>query len=72
MFIDSSTRKEHGGAVIVLRYPKQAEILQAIQFGYCISNNEVEYEALLIKMCLTLDLSISQLHVYSDSQLVVS
>ena len=35
------------------------------------SNNEVEYEAILSGLDLTLALSVSRLWIYSDSQLVV-
>ena len=41
MFIDGYARKENGGIWVMLRSPEQIEVLQAIKFGYSISNNEV-------------------------------
>ena len=72
MFIDGSAKKEKGGAGIVLRSPKQIEVLRAVQFDYAISNNKAEYEALLVSLQLAYNLCVVRLYVYRYSHLVVS
>lgn len=44
---------------------------QAIRLGFPSSNNEVEYEAILVGLNIALTLSTTKLEIYNDSQLVI-
>ena len=43
----------------------------ALIFGFQASNNEAEYEAIIVELSLAHSMEADQLEIYSDSQLVV-
>ena len=43
-----------------------------MRFGFKASNNEAEYEALTVGLCLTRELQVCNVKIFSDSQLVVN
>ena len=47
------------------------KIEQAIRLGFSASNNELEYEAILVEIELAVAISADKLIIRSDSQLVV-
>ena len=47
------------------------KIEQAIRLGFSASNNELEYEAILVEIELAVTISADKLIIRSDSQLVV-
>uniref|UniRef100_A0A2N9HEQ4 Uncharacterized protein n=1 Tax=Fagus sylvatica TaxID=28930 RepID=A0A2N9HEQ4_FAGSY len=69
--IDGSSTKDSGGVGIVLRSPEGDIIKQAIRLQYPTTNNEAEYEALLMGLKTAKILGATELDVRSDSQLVV-
>uniref|UniRef100_A0A2N9FSH1 Uncharacterized protein n=1 Tax=Fagus sylvatica TaxID=28930 RepID=A0A2N9FSH1_FAGSY len=69
--IDGSSTKDSGGVGIVLRSPEGDIIKQAIRLQYPTTNNEAEYEALLLGLKTAKILGATELDVRSDSQLVV-
>uniref|UniRef100_A0A2N9HNT3 Uncharacterized protein n=1 Tax=Fagus sylvatica TaxID=28930 RepID=A0A2N9HNT3_FAGSY len=69
--IDGSLTKDSGGVGIVLRSPEGDIIKQAIRLQYPTTNNEAEYEALLVGLKTAKILGATELDVRSDSQLVV-
>uniref|UniRef100_A0A2N9H0V5 RNase H type-1 domain-containing protein n=1 Tax=Fagus sylvatica TaxID=28930 RepID=A0A2N9H0V5_FAGSY len=71
MNIDGSSTKDSGGVGIVLRSPEGDIIKQAIRLQYPTTNNEAEYEALLVGLKTAKILGATELDVRSDSQLVV-
>uniref|UniRef100_A0A2N9H4C4 Uncharacterized protein n=1 Tax=Fagus sylvatica TaxID=28930 RepID=A0A2N9H4C4_FAGSY len=71
MNIDGSSTKDSGGVGIVLRSPEGDIIKQAIRLQYPTTNNEAEYEALLLGLKTAKILGATELDVHSDSQLVV-
>uniref|UniRef100_A0A2N9GIU6 Uncharacterized protein n=1 Tax=Fagus sylvatica TaxID=28930 RepID=A0A2N9GIU6_FAGSY len=71
MNIDGSSTKDSGGVGIVLRSPEGDIIKQAIRLQYPTTNNEAEYEALLLGLNTAKILGATELDVHSDSQLVV-
>ena len=69
--IDGSSTKDSGGVGIVLKSPEGDIIKQAIRLQYPTTNNEAEYEALLVGLKTAKILGATELDVRSDSQLVV-
>ena len=56
---------------VILKSPKGDIIRQAIRLQYATTNNEAEYEALLIELNLAKAQGATELDVYSDSHLIV-
>ena len=57
---------------MMLINPKGHKIHCTLHFGFQASNNEAEYEALIVGLRLARALRVSNLKVYNDSQLVVN
>ena len=57
---------------MILSTHEEIQIEYALRFGFEASNNEVEYEALLVGLQLAISMGAEQIRVYSDSQLVVN
>ena len=64
--IDGSSKAAGGGANMVLQPPKGLSIAQAVKFTFLISNNEAEYEALLLRLQVAKELSVSHPDSRSD------
>ena len=60
------------GARIILTTPKGIHLEYALRFGFQASNNEAEYEALLVGLQLATSMGAQQVQVYSDSQLITN
>ena len=43
----------------------------ALRFGFKASNNEAEYEALIVGLKLAREMKVESLEIYNDSQLIV-
>ena len=69
--MDGSSTDEGAGARIVLISPEDHKIHCALRFGFKASNNEAEYEALLVGLCLAKEIKVDFIEVSCDSQLVV-
>ena len=61
------------GAVVglQLKAPTRERIKQAIRLDFAVFNNKVEYEAILANVDLTIFVSLENIIIQSDSQLVV-
>ena len=59
------------GAGLILTSPEGIDIEYELRFGFRASNNEAEYEAIIVGLNLAHSLEVDQLEVCSDSQLVV-
>ena len=55
----------------VLTCPDGEVIEYAFRFAFLASNNEAEYEALIISLKLAKELRILEFKVFSDSQLII-
>nr|XP_017221119.1 PREDICTED: uncharacterized protein LOC108197890 [Daucus carota subsp. sativus] len=71
LHVDGSSTTERSGAGIILKSPDGFVIKTAISFSFAATNNQAEYEALLAGLKLVRTLSIRNLTIYSDSQIVV-
>ncbi|KAL0281850.1 UNVERIFIED_CONTAM: Ribonuclease HI [Sesamum radiatum] len=71
LHVDGSSTAQGSGAGIVITTPQGEDLEFAIKFGFKASNNEAEYEALVIGMRMAHETGARHLLAYSDSQLVV-
>ncbi|XP_022846390.1 uncharacterized protein LOC111369139 [Olea europaea var. sylvestris] len=72
LYVDGSSTRERSGVGVVLISPEHRIFCEALPFDFKASNNEAEYEALIIRARMALGLGISDLIIHSDSQLVVN
>jgi ribonuclease HI len=71
MYFDRSLKLGGGGEGVLFISPKGEQLKYVFQILFEVSNNEVEYEALLHGLRLAISLGIKRLLVYGDSLLVV-
>ena len=69
--MDGSSSSGRSGASLVFRGLHEAQVSYAFKFGFTSSNNEVEYEALIVGLKLVKDVGIEKIEKFSDSVLVV-
>ncbi|XP_074282611.1 uncharacterized protein LOC141607151 [Silene latifolia] len=72
LYIDGASNARGAGVGLVPRSPKGDMIVQAIRCEFKATNNEAEYEALILGMQMASGLKVQNLRVYSDSLLVVN
>ncbi|KAL0444491.1 UNVERIFIED_CONTAM: hypothetical protein Slati_2171800 [Sesamum latifolium] len=72
LHVDGSSTTQGSGADIVITSPQGEDLEFAVKFGFKASNNEAEYEALVIGMRMTHEAGARHLLAYSDSQLIVN
>ena len=72
LYMDGTSNNIGSGAGIMLISPKRHKIHCVICFGFKVSNNEAEYETLIVGLRLTRKLQIRNVKILSDSQLVVN
>ncbi|XP_077210609.1 uncharacterized protein LOC143846082 [Tasmannia lanceolata] len=71
LFVDGSAKAGGRGAGLVLAGPDKFLVEYARKLDFDASNNEAEYEALLVGLSLALELEADWLKAHSDSQLIV-
>ena len=69
---DGSSRAQGGGAGIILKSSKGPIGVQAIKLAFTVSNNEAKYEAVILGLMVTKYLSIENIDLWCDSQLVAA
>jgi ribonuclease HI len=72
MYFDGSLRLQGAGVGILFIAPGGDQLKYALQLLFLVSNNAVEYEALVYGLSITVSLSIKRLMVYDDSLVVIS
>ena len=70
MYFDGSSTVQGGGIEVVLKSPGEEHTF-AYKLHFPCSNNEVEYEALLVGLKATRRLGIKRLKTFGDSELVI-
>jgi len=68
--VDGSSNKKGNDTGIILEGPGHIAVKQFIRFGFETSNNQAEYEALIVGLRLAKDLGVRSLKCQTDSQLV--
>ncbi|KAL0456229.1 UNVERIFIED_CONTAM: hypothetical protein Slati_0962100 [Sesamum latifolium] len=69
--VDGSSTTQGSGADVVISSPQGEDLEFAVKFDFEASNNEAEYEALVIDMKMAHEVGARHLIAYSDSQLIV-
>ena len=69
--MDGAANAQGSGAGLILTSPNEIDVEYALRFGFQASNNEVEYEPVIVGLNLAHSMEVDQLEVSSDSQLVV-
>ncbi|CAL2224572.1 unnamed protein product [Prunus armeniaca] len=69
---DGSANQQGCRADLVLTTPDGVKMEYAIRFNFRTSNNEAEYEAILAGLWLAKSMSVKQISIHSDSQLIVN
>ena len=70
--VDGAANSKGSGAELILTSPEGIDIEYALRFGFQVSNNEAEYEAVIAGLNLAHSMEVDQLEVCSESQLVVN
>ncbi|KAI5327473.1 hypothetical protein L3X38_026869 [Prunus dulcis] len=70
--VDGLSNQKGAGAGVVIITPYGTLLEQDITLGFTASNNEAEYEALLVGLRLANELTIKKLAIYLDSQLITN
>ena len=70
--INGSSNLNRSGASIILESPMGEKISYALRLKLSASNNEAEYEALLVGLQLVKEMGVEQLRIHSNSQLDVN
>ncbi|XP_073152040.1 uncharacterized protein [Henckelia pumila] len=70
VYVDGSSNSEGCGVGVFLISPRGDEIRLAVRLDFRASNNEAEYEAVLIGLRAAKQAGTARVHLYSDSQLV--
>ncbi|XP_074298696.1 uncharacterized protein LOC141629620 [Silene latifolia] len=72
LHVDGTSNAGGAGVGLVLKSPQGDLIVQSVRCEFKATNNEEEYEVLLLGLKLALDLKIRHLKVCSDSKLIVN
>ncbi|XP_073035355.1 uncharacterized protein [Primulina eburnea] len=72
LFVDGSSTASGSGAGILLENPQGDKFQYSIRLQFSASNNEAEYEAIILGLKLALAAGSKRLVAHSDSQLVVN
>lgn len=71
LFVDGLSDKRNAGVGIVIKGPDDFSVDHSLVFKFKASNNQTEYEALIVDLRLVKDLGARKLRCNTDSQLVV-
>ena len=71
VYVDRAANQRGSGVELVLVSPKKITIEKSLRLGFSATNNEAEYEALLMGMMMVQKMGGKTVKVFSDSKLVV-
>jgi ribonuclease HI len=71
LFFDGSTCREGQGVGVVLVSPKGAIFEQSVRLEYYCTNNQAEYEAILLGLQILSSMGVKHVEAFSDSLLVM-
>ncbi|XP_075674981.1 uncharacterized protein LOC142644208 [Castanea sativa] len=71
VYVDEAANQRGSGVGLVLVSPEGLMFKKSLRLGFSATNNEVEYEALLVGMDMVQKMGGKSVQIFSDSQLVV-
>lgn len=71
MYVDGTTNQKGFEVEIVLIFPEKITIEKSLRLDFSATNNEAEYEALLMGMTMVQKMGEKAIEMFSDSRLVV-
>ena len=71
LYVDRAANQRGSGVELVLVSPERITIEKSLRLNFSATNNEVEYEALLMGMMMVQKMGGKEVRVFSDSKLVV-
>ena len=71
IFLKQASNRKGAGIGIVLITPEKLIMEKSLRLGFLATNNETEYEALLVGVAMVRQLRGELVKLYSDSRLVV-
>ena len=71
LYVDGAANQRKSGVGLVLVSPEKITIEKSLRLSLSATNNETEYEALLMGMIMVQKMGGKALKVFSDSKLVV-
>ncbi|PKA66489.1 hypothetical protein AXF42_Ash003143 [Apostasia shenzhenica] len=72
LHVDGASRSQSQRAGILFTSPMGATMHQTVSLQFKATNNQAEYEALIVELNFTLSMTVKCIQVFSDSQLVVN
>ncbi|GJS02238.1 reverse transcriptase domain-containing protein [Tanacetum coccineum] len=72
LFTDGSSCVDGSGAGLILTSPEGTEFTYALRFQFTTSNNEAEYEALIVGLRIAAQMGVQNVQVKVDSKLVAN
>ena len=72
VYVDGASNQKGSGVGLVLISPEKIIIEKSVRLDFSITNNEAEYEALMMRMAMVQRMGGKSVKVFSDSRLVVS
>ena len=72
VYVDGASNQKGSRIGLVLISPEKVIIEKSLKLDFSATNNEVEYEALLIRMAMVQKIGGKSVKVFSDSRLIVS
>ncbi|XP_050242117.1 uncharacterized protein LOC126691079 [Quercus robur] len=71
VYVDGAANHRRSGVRLVLISPERIIIKKSLRLGFSATNNEVEYEALLVGMTMVQKMGGKVVEIFSDSRLVM-
>jgi len=70
LYVNDTSNENGSGTWIILEGPNNATLEQALKPNFKASNNQAEYETLIVGLKLAREVMAKKLRCYTDSQLV--
>ena len=70
LYVDGAANQRGSGVGLVLVSPEKITIEKSLRLSFSVTNNEAEYEALLMGMIMVQKMGEKAMKVFSDSKLV--
>ena len=71
VYVDGAANQRGSRVRLVLVSPKKITIKKSLRLSFSATNNEAEYEALLVGMAMVQKMGGKAMEIFSDSRLVV-